>query len=465
MPMWFKKAFLITLSLCCYAALSVQAQPGTGCVLDAEKYEQVPLAHPLMRGDFRDLPFEVSLRKYAPTPQNQGSYGNCVGWSTAYAARTILMAKQQGWDNLVLVTQNAFSPFFVYEQAKAVTDIYCQDGTSLYNALEIIKQVGTVKLQDYDEQCGQIISNNLQKAAQEFRIKDYKRLFESRANNKVTLVKKSLAEGKPVIIGIQCCAESFLGAHGLNDWQLQATDDPDPEGGHALTVVAYDDHRNGGSFELMNSWGTSWGNQGFIWVTYDDFERYCFEAYEMSSERVGATALAGSVRFQLQAGEEMPAFYKDGYYEMRKSYSSGTLFQVLISNQQPAFVYAFVSDDQRQNTQIFPLSDKYSAYLGYKANHVAIPDEDHYLQLDDNTGTDYFCILYSAEKLDIKKIMQEVSIAPGSTFMSRLNYVLGDKMLTTSEVNYKIENGISFDGLSYDLSKGIVPIVVSLSHY
>ena len=53
-------------------------------------------------------------------------------------------------------------------------------------------------------------------------------------------------------------------------------------GGHALTVVGYNDNiccdvnGNGkieasekGAFKIANSWGTGWGNSGYIWVLYD----------------------------------------------------------------------------------------------------------------------------------------------------------------------------------------------------
>lgn len=55
-------------------------------------------------------------------------------------------------------------------------------------------------------------------------------------------------------------------------------------GGHCITIVGYDDdiwidiNKNGvvdagekGAFLIANSWGTSWGNSGFIWISYDAF--------------------------------------------------------------------------------------------------------------------------------------------------------------------------------------------------
>lgn len=459
----FVKVVLCVLCFVSIPFFTIKAQEKyrTGCVLNKELYEQVPLAAPLMRGDYKNLPAKTSLRKYAPVPQNQGAYGTCVGWSTAYAARTILMAHQQNWTNSVLITENAFSPFFVYEQAKSISDVYCQEGTSLFNALEIIKEIGAVRISEFASQCGQTITNSHEQKARQFKIKDYKRLFDAESSDKILLVKKSLAENKPVIIGIQCCAESFLNAKGIDYWKLQDTDNSTPEGGHALTVIGYDDNKEGGAFELMNSWGTSWGDDGFIWMSYEDFDNYCFEAYEMTGVESDVHSLSGNLRFILSSNENMPVFYKGGYYEMKETYESGTLFRMYITNNEPAYVYSFTSDLSQENIKIFPQNSTTSAYLGYKGNNIAIPNEDYFMQLDTTEGVDYFCVLYSAEKLDIDRVLSDMQQASGS-FYGRLHKVLADKMIEPEQVKYSIEEGVSFQASSKN--KTIVPIIVAIQH-
>ena len=46
-------------------------------------------------------------------------------------------------------------------------------------------------------------------------------------------------------------------------------------GGHAMTIVGYDDTFNGGSFRIVNSWGRDWGDDGYAWIRYSDFRRFC----------------------------------------------------------------------------------------------------------------------------------------------------------------------------------------------
>lgn len=436
----------------------------TGCILNPELYKKAPLAASLMRGDFSKLPSNASLHPYAPIPQNQGAYGTCVGWSTAYAARTILMAYDQGWTNQILITENAFSPFFIYEQAKSVDDIYCQEGTSLFNALEIIKNIGAVRISEFDSQCGQMITNNDEEKASRYRIQDYKRLFDTDVDNKTLLIKKSLAEHKPVIIGMQCCTESFLNAKGEKYWERKSSDNPYPDGGHALTIVGYDDNLYGGSFELMNSWGTAWGDEGFIWMSYEDIEEYCFEAYEMSIKHAEEFLLEGDIQLVLSNGSSMLTLPKEkGLFEVSESYFSGTLFQLLINNAKPAYVYALGAGEELDLNPLFPQNDQISPYLSYRGNRVALPGEDQYAQIVGKPGTDYLCILYSREELNIQDIRYKFSRLSQLSFHDRIRAVLGEKLIPQNAVEYITSDAIKFQA-HCEGKQSVLPIVVAIRH-
>jgi C1A family cysteine protease len=44
--------------------------------------------------------------------------------------------------------------------------------------------------------------------------------------------------------------------------------------GHAMLIVAYDnDFKDGmGAVKVQNSFGTGWGDKGFVWMSYHTFE-------------------------------------------------------------------------------------------------------------------------------------------------------------------------------------------------
>ncbi|MEH0069911.1 hypothetical protein V6L77_05615 [Pannonibacter sp. Pt2-lr] len=48
----------------------------------------------MARGNYAALPPRVSLKAFAPTPGDQGQQGSCVGWASAYAARTLSEARR-----------------------------------------------------------------------------------------------------------------------------------------------------------------------------------------------------------------------------------------------------------------------------------------------------------------------------------------------------------------------------------
>ena len=51
------------------------------------------------------------------------------------------------------------------------------------------------------------------------------------------------------------------------------------EGGHAFTIVGYDDRTK--VFKFINSWSTSWGDGGYGYLTYDTFLARIAEGYIM----------------------------------------------------------------------------------------------------------------------------------------------------------------------------------------
>lgn len=60
-------------------------------------------------------------------------------------------------------------------------------------------------------------------------------------------------------------------------------------GGHAMTIVGYDDNKKSksgkkGAFKLQNSWGTNWGDKGYGWVSYSILAKVGQETYAIIDE-------------------------------------------------------------------------------------------------------------------------------------------------------------------------------------
>lgn len=224
------------------------------------------------------LPQQIDLRPYTPFAGQQGNFQSCTGWAVGYGAMTIEMAVKNNWTDRRLISQKAFSPAFIYHQIHRGN---CQGGAPLLAALNLVLQRGNVNFNTFDRQlksCQQQPNSIHLKLAQKQKIKGFNILFskQKRTTNKVALVKQFLAKRKPVIIGLQVTEGFYHLKTGAKYWWIKQGNQT-PAGAHALVVVAYNDQKQ--AFCLLNSQGTQWGDNGFIWIKYDYFQQLCQEAY------------------------------------------------------------------------------------------------------------------------------------------------------------------------------------------
>lgn len=454
-------AFLLVIPLILFA--QVEDDYSTGLNFNDEQYEQVPIKATLTRSLYgSSLPSSASLKKYAPTPLSQGNYGTCVGWSSAFCAFTILVAQSNNWTDKAVIDAHTFSPGFVYSQIKTASDVGCKYGTYIPDALDLMKTKGVPKYSEMNISCPTSISLEVFNQAAKYKIQDYAKLFDSYNIESVKnqAVKKSLSEGKPVVIGMKC-PSSFNKAKGY--W-VPTEDASQNHGGHAMCVIGYDDNKYGGAFEIQNSWGDWWGNNGYIWIKYSDFQTWVKYAYELiyiaKKTNENVKDLAGAIRFVQSTGNEMNARFAGTQYKMDNAYKSGTKFRIYLSNNEPAFVYAFGTDATQKVFPVFPHQPNISPALNYKKNDVAIPDEDHYIEMDNTVGTDYLCVLYSLEPLDIESIHKKIEDGSG-TFYSKIKNAVGSKLVDSQNIKFDT-NKVSFSAKSQ--GKTVVALIVETKH-
>lgn len=448
--------------LFCLIALNVLAyaqEYGMGALLDPEVYKDCPTAAPLTRGTYSVLPTQVSLKQYCPTPGNQGMTSTCAGWSTTYAGRTILEAMKRDWKKDE-INKYAFSPSYVYNQLRKGDD--CNIGVSLGSALDVLKNQGALSLNEFDFSCLRKVTDVDKRSASGSKIIEYRVIVDRSVAKKTPYIKKSLSEGNPVIIAFDC-PPSFSNARQV--WKPAANEHKEFGRGHGMAIIGYDDNKAGGAFEVMNSWGTEWGNAGFMWVKYSDMDYFCkygFELLDRKAQSGKKYDLNGGLLFRESNGTEMTATHNGRYYVMDKSYPSGTLFQVFVTNDEPAYVYAFGTDNTFKVEKLFPFNDKMIAYLPYKKNDVAIPDEDSYTMLDSASGASYYCFLYSIKPLPIDDIIRSIENGKG-TMEQRFN-----EAMKTDGIDFR---NIEFDGSSKILFKAksggktVIPVLVEIPHY
>lgn len=214
------------------------------------------------------LPATVDLSAEFPPPGDQGNQGSCVGWSLAYAMKSYLENHQRAWGAKAL--DHEFSPSFLYNQHHA-SGPCLEAGMDIPDGLDALMNEGVPPISDFgysDGDCSKQPSEAVKKKALGFKIESYRRVPID-----ATEVRGQLAARNPIVVGIHVDAAFdrlkgsavYVGPPGKN------------LGGHAIAVVGYDDTRQ--AFRFLNSWGTSWGDGGYAWVSYAVFPKLVEEAY------------------------------------------------------------------------------------------------------------------------------------------------------------------------------------------
>lgn len=487
-------------------------QPGvTGSVFDQAAFLSVPKLSPSVGATRDELPANYSLRQYAPPVANQGQYGSCVAWSTAYACRTITFAVNHGYsltNHYELIKNESFAPDFIYNNIRRTAD--CASGTSVADALNFMKNKGNlVKAGEFI--CGKTYTAADLSGASPYKIKDFLRVNDP-GLSKADLIQKmkSMLVSKhalPFGMHVPATFEHVSTTTGIwypTDAERASVSrvkvGQEPYRGHAMCVIGYNDAINGGSFEVMNSWGTWNGNLGFYWINYDDFYRFTMEVYAMEdfpAEAPPAPAptpapvvkpqvvnippvikpdvplvpvvvvkpkLKGSLEFaQLKSDnsfENIPVNKKqigsrgqviegdnaDSYanFVLTKPMHSGDKYKIKFNVDEPAYVYV-IGMDKESNYTLFPQKSKNeSALINIKNTNLFLPNDVEHYTLDNNVGKEKMCILVSKSPISVDDLNTAYS-ANGHNLYQAVRNTLSKRLLEMKAVDFAASSGISFN--------------------
>lgn len=273
-----KKTNLIVAFLLVGSSTLIAQERKTGLLFDDAAYKAVPMIEkPLGFGD--NLPKSVSLRKYVPKIGDQGDMGTCVGWASTYYVASMEHAILTNRKNVNDVSAWVYDPLYTYMNIIPDDDgdyKTCADGTYLDDACEFIVKNDTKRKQIDETSCGDIPDWDESNALVDF--SDYYRLFDLFTDRDETIesVCYALSLNHPVLFAMDVPRTFFsVGDDGV----FVSENSDDLYGGHAMTVIGYDDEKLGGCFTVANSWGEDWGDDGIVYIKYDDFYRYCKYGY------------------------------------------------------------------------------------------------------------------------------------------------------------------------------------------
>jgi len=211
-----------------------------------EMYRGKPIKNPIDTVVIKQPLLPVSWALNMPQVINQGSEGSCNAMNVAYA-RGYLAGVQ-------------LSPEYLFNQTKSSSTC---SGSGLLTNLNLVRDKGvcTLTSMPYTWNGCDLQPNELQNIeAAKYRIVSYSQIY---ATDKTT-IKTLLAANRPLVCQVTA-DQSFLDARTGFVWRTFIS----AMGAHGITVCGYDDYKN--AYKIINSWGTSWGDNGYSWIDYNLF--------------------------------------------------------------------------------------------------------------------------------------------------------------------------------------------------
>ena len=375
----------------------------TGWLQEQEDMENIPEDITPFDDPTNNLASSISLENKFPPIGDQGSYGTCVTWAVGYNLKTALNAIENGWTQSDLAkTSNQVSPqdlWLIIPSGKRGTNC---NGTNFEPALDAIisKGVASLSTVPYTTKlnCTGSAGGN-----PDNKLANYRKIASETEGLTVDNFKGYLSAGRPIAIGARL-GDRFMSWNNSSVISSDTYNNPGMQHAyHAMALVGYDDSKK--AFRVRNSWGTTWGDNGSIWVDYTFFcKSFCFAAFVAQNP----TVAFGSTPPTL-TGTDLLALYADDYdYDGEEHYTR-------------TFEYVAYNSG---TTTVRPSQRWIVAYMYYNAKNAKdyeIIFEDYYTD-EFGEGDDY----WTETNALVGGWWNNYALAPGETIGEEwvINYVM-----------------------------------------
>jgi hypothetical protein len=323
---------------------------------------------------------KVDWEQYCPPIGNQGSYGTCVAWATAYNLKTTLNMIDGTWK---VANKNSAmyqcSPVDLWHLMPTDSKSSNCGGSNFEPAFEVMISKGVASMSDVPFTNSKMVCDYVNgKGSSSNKLAEYRIVAYSseltvdgsshgmNENN----IKNYLKMG-PLVVGAKL-GDRFMAWNSSDVISYDTKTYQGQHAYHAMALVGFDDSK--GAFRLRNSWGADdWGDNGSIWVDYDFFfDQFCFGVWRASNSVTSAASTKSS-----SGNDVKVTVISDNFVENGKR-----LLKFSIANNGSSTI----------STANYPI-----AYLLFKAKHLT----DKYLLIDN---------------------LEEKSIAPGQNATFEVSY-------------------------------------------
>ena len=458
-----RAAFLLMTGFLGLLVQDVYAQPFVGGLKKMMGKRDIIVGNKLAvsDADFAKLPKAISYEAFCPTAGNQQGKATTAAYATAYYLRTILENQARNVREAVAVNANRFSPTYLYNRIKSSDDADCSAGAELEAAFKLMQTQGVPLLKTVGEQpCNPQVSAVAVQEASQYRISEYTLLFRPNESklNKLRLLKKTLAGGTPVVIEFQA-PESFTLAKKVWARATNETLDMAPYS-LALCVIGYDDNQSGGAFQIVNSWGSGWGDGGKTWITYQDMPTFTRGAYRVAPVSTDARAvlLTGQVDIRLTMGQAVPMslLLGTGTYQPSGPYPAGQQIKLYASSSEQTYLYVFGFSPDGVNRYV-PSEDA-PAPIVRPGEPFVFPELSQTVTLEKAIGQDYLLFLFCQQPIsDVSALTKKLQQTPGTP-----------QQKVAAALTNQLANGIDYaaDAMKFSLTttktSAQIPVLIHL---
>ena len=456
----------------------------TGLQWNDDDYEAIQKIPDFRGSAFSETKLTVSLKDWCPKANTQGKAGSCVGQAVGYGALTILNAKANNWVGKNKITEEAHSALYVYNQIKVKG---CGDGAYIPDAFKLLKSKGDTKFRLFDIQdkdnCAKTPTSSDHNKAINYKIDSYSKLFDryESANEKILKTRRILAAGYPVIVGMSATSDMYSLNSRNHIWKPKSAN---IVGGHAMVIIGYDD--NNSTFEILNSWGESWGNNGYCLIGYNDYASFCKYGFYMKAtppiepnnpSNEEETDLTGEFIFksvgysngQVAFSSERTEKRGIHYNLIKKDWPIGSQFQLVAKNVSTGeYVYVFSIDASKSSFIHWPRKATLnSSYFGFNESpivpfdgaEIIIPGKETAFTKD-KEGQNILFVLYSEKELDENDFKSKVQrIASINNHVETFKSLFGSALVTVNDIQYS-STGMKVSAKS---KRGyIVPVILKV---
>ena len=220
------------------------------------------------------IPNQVDLSNYFGPIKDQGQLGSCTAFPVAGVYEFLAMQNSK--------TVEISEQFIYYDTRKRQGNESEDTGATLLDTIISIKKSGAC----YSSTCPYSIDTYHLSPSEEAYTEAKHQIVEKAVRVKVKEddFKHAISNGYPVIFGLKLY-KSFYSKDGNGIIPYPASNEKsyDNHGTHAMLIVGYNDDEK--LFKVRNSWGTSFGDNGYCYIPYDYLanDNFCLEAFIITS--------------------------------------------------------------------------------------------------------------------------------------------------------------------------------------